>query len=280
MNNTLKTVLISFGTSLVVSLITFILGLRSGKNQTDRKKLQDLYKHLYSHFADLKKSLQEDRCKTWENYDHIDKRDKTIYTPPVKKLELSGDLIYLKQSIARKASKLEIEVMNFGFARQNAEGEIHAVLLDNLSILQDGYEFANYGRNRNDNNCLNSANPTNCKTYRSYSYRDFFNPEHMRGILDEWADRKSYALAFHSKGNPPEYSFCLYPDGLSVTTDRFVSTMDAELSKKVSGYSEAETVKHGLIKDIDKLLKRLRKRAKEPFTFWETFFGAFADLFR
>ena len=69
MSDALKTVLISLGTSLIVSLVTFILGLRSGKNQADRQKLQELYKKLYSHFAELKKSIEEDRCRTWESYD-------------------------------------------------------------------------------------------------------------------------------------------------------------------------------------------------------------------
>lgn len=73
MSDALRTVLISLGTSLIVSLITFILGLRSGKNQADRQKMQELYKKLYSHFSELKKSIEEDRCRTWESYDHIEK---------------------------------------------------------------------------------------------------------------------------------------------------------------------------------------------------------------
>ena len=40
MSQELQTVLLSLATSLIVSLITFILGLKSGKNQTDRAKLQ------------------------------------------------------------------------------------------------------------------------------------------------------------------------------------------------------------------------------------------------
>ena len=35
-----KTIIISICTSLVVSLITFILGLKAGKNQADRDKLR------------------------------------------------------------------------------------------------------------------------------------------------------------------------------------------------------------------------------------------------
>lgn len=121
MSETLKTVLISLLTSLIVSLFTFTLGLRSGKNKADRQKLQELYKQLYNHFVDLKKSILENRCKSWVDYDSIISEDKTIYTPPVKKLELSGDLIYLEKEIAVKASELESKIMDYGSYTVNAE---------------------------------------------------------------------------------------------------------------------------------------------------------------
>lgn len=54
MSQTWQTVLLSLATSLIVSLVTFILGLKSGKNQTDRAKLQNMYRDLYSHFLILK----------------------------------------------------------------------------------------------------------------------------------------------------------------------------------------------------------------------------------
>lgn len=57
MSQTWQTVLLSLATSLIVSFLTFVLGLKSGKNQTDRAKLQNLYKNLYSHFSELKESL-------------------------------------------------------------------------------------------------------------------------------------------------------------------------------------------------------------------------------
>lgn len=40
----MDTVLISLITSLIVSLITFTLGVKSGKNQSDRQQLKEFYK--------------------------------------------------------------------------------------------------------------------------------------------------------------------------------------------------------------------------------------------
>lgn len=280
MSDTIRTVLISLGTSLVVSFVTFVLGLRSGKNQADRQKLQDLYKQLYSHFADLKKSIEDERCRTWESYDHIVKGSRIIYTPPVRKLELSGDLIFLKKGIAEQAVALETRTLSFGSDKDYLAKDIHGVLLDNLSLLKDGYVFEGYSHNKDKRNSLKSANPTGCSTLWSCSYKDFFSIDRLKKLLDRWGAEKDHALNFTTKGNPPGYSFCLYPESLTVTTDEFVQTLISGFKSKVNGYSDLETTKKQLIIDIDKLQKKLRKRAVEPFSFWETFFGAFADLFR
>ena len=56
MSQTMQTVLLSLATSLFVSMVTFILGLKSGKNQADRAKLQELYKNIHRHFSELKET--------------------------------------------------------------------------------------------------------------------------------------------------------------------------------------------------------------------------------
>ena len=279
MSDTLKTVFISLGTSLIVSLITFILGLRSGKNQADRQKMQELYKQLYSHFADLKKSIQEDRSKTWDNYEHINRGNRILYTPPVRKLELSGDLIYLKKRIADEASELEMEIMNYGSDRNNAAKDIHEVILSNLELFKDGYKFEAYS-NKDSKNILKTANPTGCNSHLMCSYNIFFNKEHFEEMLNNWAAKKDHALDFSSRGNPPSYSFCLYPDSLVVPTEEFKDTLIKGFQKHVKGYTESDRIKSQLLRRIDKLERKLRRRAKEPVSFWETFFGAFVDLFR
>lgn len=51
----MDTVLISLITSLIVSLITFTLGVKSGKNQSDRQQLKEFYKKMTVHFQELKR---------------------------------------------------------------------------------------------------------------------------------------------------------------------------------------------------------------------------------
>ena len=101
MSETWQTIGLSFATSLIVSLITFILGLKSGKNQADRAKLQDLYKNLYSHFSDLKDSLNKNRPKSWKNYKKVERGIYSVeYFPPVKELHRTGDILFIKNGSA------------------------------------------------------------------------------------------------------------------------------------------------------------------------------------
>lgn len=280
MSENWKTIIISLGTSLIVSFITFVFGMRSGKNDTDRVRLQELYKSLYAHFDDLKKSIQEDRCKTWEHYDHVKHGNITQYTPPVKKLQISGDIIYLKKRIAEKAVGLEMKTMNFGRYQEDAVSEIHSVILDNLHLFRQGYKFEEYSHNKGQRNCFKSANPDGCRTFYRRPYSDLSGESRFLSIMDNWVKRSDCAVEFYAQGNPPSFSITLYPNCLAVSLGEFTSTIISCCKEKVSGYAEYEERKQSLLKDIDKLMRKLRKRAKEPHGFWETFFGALADLFR
>jgi hypothetical protein len=280
MNETLKTVLISLGTSLIVSLITFILGLKSGKNQADRSKLQELYKQLYSHFDDLEKSIKENRCKTWEDYERISKGDTIVYTPIVRKLEMSGDLIFLNRKLADHALWLEKEVMNYGAELENASGEIHSELLNHLDLLKEGYQFEENSRNKGQKIYLKSVNPTACNSYRSCTYRDIFCKTRFQKLVLDMENLNTCAVQFQSKGNPPGYSFTLYPGGLAVSTNEFLRILEKSFEEHVKGYANAEEARKSILNDVGKLKRQLYKKAREPISFYETFFGAFADLFR
>ncbi len=280
MNETWKTVAISLGTSLIVSFTTFIFGMRSGKNDADREKLQALYKSLYAHFDDLKKSIQEDRCKTWDCYDHVKHGDITRYIPPVKKLEISGDIIYLKKRIAEKAIDLEAEIMNFGGHQKDAVSEIHSVFLENLNLFRQGYKFEEYSHNKGQKNCFKSANPDDCRMFYRRRYSDLYSEIRFKSIMDSWEKRSDCAIEFYAQGNPPAFSLTLYPSCLAVPLGDFTSEIINCCKDRVSGYAEYEKQKQLLLNDIEKLMKKLRKRAKEPHGFWETIFGAMADLFR
>ena len=124
---------------------------------------------------------------------------------------------------------------------------------------------------------MGTANPTGCKTYRSFSYGVLLDKERLIKLLDERdTSDKQYALDFAMRGNPPKREFVMYPSSLAVDNEIF--------AKRISEYANSKlntvTVEKGLLKRIEKLKKIVAKRAKNPTSFWETFAGAFIDIFQ
>lgn len=145
MSQTWQTVLLSLATSLIVSFLTFVLGLKSGKNQTDRAKLQNLYKNLYSHFSELKESLQYDRPKSWESYKKVERGLYSIeYYPPVKELKRTGDLLFIKKKIADDALSLELQIVSYSYELMKHIPEIHAAFISDMGVYKEGYIFKKY----------------------------------------------------------------------------------------------------------------------------------------
>lgn len=278
MNSTLKTVLISLCTSICASLFTFTLGLRSGKNQADRQKLQGLYKELLNYFIDLKLFIQEDKCKTWKCYDHTTRGSKNVYTPPVRKMEYSGDLLFLQKQIAKKAKTLEDDIMKFGKDNDAVGNSIHEVIVNNLQLFKDGYQFGDEF-DSDQRNYFTSLKTQEYNAEKNIPYRELLNQEKFKQYVSQWDSQADYKLSF-SGGVPPICQLRLYPNSLSVSASQFTETLIKEFKEKVPGYAEYESRKSELIKRIEKLIKCLRKRTKEPVSFWETIFGAFADIFR
>lgn len=106
--------IISVITSLVVSGITFIFGLKSGKNQADREKLQNLYKEMYVGLRDIRKALSEDTPKRYENYDSKTTGNRTQYLPPVTKIFYEGNNVFLNKRVAEASLALERRCMTYG----------------------------------------------------------------------------------------------------------------------------------------------------------------------
>lgn len=281
MTQELQTVLLSLATSLIVSLITFILGLKSGKNQTDRAKLQSMYKDLYSHFLDLGDSLERNRPKTWEHYKKVERGFYSVeYYPLVKELKRSGDILFLKKKLADQALELEKEILNYSYKLKYAIPQIHAVLISNLEIYQNGYKFTSYRGDVNDTSHFETANPMNCNRFSPRNYRDLIDRQKTIKLFQDMDTSQTTALEFTSGDNPITYSAKFYPGGIKINTDQYINDLLAKFEKDVPGYNDLCNQKNNLIAKINKLNKKLAKKAKEPVTFWETMFGAFGDMFR
>lgn len=277
----LQTVLLSLATSLIVSLITFILGLKSGKNQTDRAKLQYLYRDLYSHFSDLKDSLNRNRPKSWESYKKVERGFYSVeYYPPVKELKRSGDILFLKKKIADEALNLEMQVMIYSSDLTRHIPEIHAALISDLGIYKEGHTFKKSPADTRETSHFETANPKGCNRFWPMNYCDLYSREEITKLFRRMNESASTAIEFTTGGNPTTYSTRIYPESITVSISEYVDHLLSALENNVEGYNELCNRKKTLIVQIEKLNKKLAQKAKDPVGFWETMFGAFADMFR
>lgn len=280
LSQTLQTVLLSLATSLIVSIITFILGLKSGKNQTDRAKLQGIYKQLHSHFEELKEALLHDSPKTWTAYKKIERGMYSAeFFPPVKEMKRNGELLFIKKKIADNTLELETALMNYASNLKHHIPELHAALISDLSLYKEGYTFKKYSSNKNETSHFEAANPTKCNSFRPQNYNKLFNRADITELFNCLNGDSPCAVEF-SLGNPIEYSFKLYPESLTVTVDEYTKRIIENLERNISEYADLCNQKQTLIAQIDKLNKKIERRVREPISFWETIFGAFADMFR
>lgn len=272
----METVIISVLTSIVVSLFTFILGLKSGKNQADRAFLQNLYKQLYAHFSELATGLEEKRPKRWEDYKSLTKGNITRYYPDVREMERTGDILYLKNRIFKRASQLEMECLNYKYNIDQLCLKVNDYLFEQTKLFNSELIDSSFDKTNSAKTKIETANSTCCKTYRLMSYDVLLDKKKLLEVLESRdSDINQYALSFTMRGNPPQREFILYPDSLAVDNSAFAET----ISKFAQEEMDCAGIETDLLKRIEALKRKLAKRAKNPTSFWETFAGAFMDIF-
>lgn len=268
------TVLVSLGVSLVVALITFTLGLKSGKNQADRQKLQDLYKSLLVHFEDMRERL-DSYPRRWEQYDKKDIGWDTHYLPPARKMRDSGDSVYINKDIFDEALELERDTLSFSYDLQRFYDDFFDAIVGCEELIKTQVEVT---RENRGHKCYSIKTSSDRKDTTGTGLRLFYflKPGFENSITD--ALNKGGYLTFNDDRNP-------YQHVLTITQGSFddASTMGiklVELAKSCDSYEPLIKKRSDLKARIDKLTKKLTRKAKEPISFWETFFGAFGDMFR
>lgn len=271
----MNTIITSIITSSAVSILTFILGLKSGKSQTDRAFLQEKYKLLYAHFSELEVGIKEKNPKKWEDFKRMQQGSTCRYYPPVRELESTGDILYIKESIAKTASGLELDCLSYKSKLDELCVKMHEHLINCSELYKGELIDASYDKRQYPLKKINTVNPTECKTYRLFPYSILLDKEILINTLDERdASNDKYALDFVMSGNPPEKEFVIYPHSLEVNNIIFAERICEFANSEINCI---DTEKE-LLKRIGKLKKKLAKRAKNPTGFWETFVGAFIDI--
>jgi hypothetical protein len=273
-------ILISLCTSLLVSLFTFILGLKSGKNQADRAMLQRIYREVFSQFDQLKRFIEDNRPKRWSHYEKIQiDLSSYQYIPPIAKLERTGELLHIKPSIAQKAVKLEEELVNYGADLFDSIRNIHNVLISDRSLYKEQGQFKEYqGQSNTDH--FETLNPTECKSYTYCDYRDFYDKEEITRAFSRLTCDKSCAIEFRLQTDRVCITYKVYPEGLTVSPEEFIKNIYSKFNAEIKDFSRLASAKSDNLKQIEKLNKKIAKRVRDPYSFWETLGGAFWDCIR
>ncbi len=268
--------IISIITSLIISGITFIFGLKSGKNQADREKLQNLYKEMYVGIRDVRKALSEDQPKKYENYESKTTGYRTQYLPPVTKIFYEGNNVFLNKKIAESSLDLERRCMTYGDMFSKTSENVHKIILNNLDLFAEGYKFEPLGHQKDEKRKIVTANPQKINSCVLLSYGSFLTEagrEHVikllsdseKGVSFEKVDRGTILL-----------TTTIYPGGLKVPCTEFVDCIMEQINPK---QEQLKSQKEKLVKECDRKIKKLARRSKEPISFFETIFGAVADIF-
>ncbi len=267
----MDTVLISLITSLIVSLITFTLGVKSGKNQSDRQQLKEFYKKMTVHFQELKHGLDSYNPKTWRHF----KDSNHNYSPLIKSMVANGDIIEINKKIAIKAEKLEKDALIVGWKFYDKFQELFDIALETI----EQYETLNYS---NTGNQYKIKKDITGRAYRNYYLGILFNKTLLRKELESLERERDLGLNFrHHEGSKIVYSLLLYPDDFNkIDINDVLLEINEKAIKEIEGLEEILIEFNSLSKRLDDLIKLTAKRTRDPHTFIETVVGAIVDIFR
>lgn len=125
-----------------------------------------------------------------------------------------------------------------------------------------------------------SPNPRNCRSYRFENYYLLFDRDKRDEIIKNWfTSSADYALCFTTRGNPARAKIVFYPGCVTGKLEDVLNSLENVVGR-LERYESVITERKLIEKQIDKLLRQVSSRAKNPINFWETFVGAFADIFK
>ena len=276
MQITVETFAVSVLTSLIVSLVTFIFGLKSGKNQADREKLQELYRKLYVSFLDLKECVILNKPRRWEDYGTRTIGNITQFLPTARKMTIDGTSAYIKSNIIEKAIDLENRILTYGVDFYQFEETIFSIFKEHGELLVEGWQFrqdkcSNKGMESIDSVNRDSINPCTVIPFR-YLLDDKQIP-----IIVELLKKPDTGLRFElMQGNRIAKTVSIYPGGINTTPEEYINTIVKSMH---NGMDSIKEEKGELLSEATTFISVLKKRTQDPYTFQETIVGAILDIF-
>lgn len=266
----LQSILISLCTSALVGFFTFAFGMKSGKNQADRAKAQEIYTKLLNEFEAISNNL-DTRPNIWSDYPQKDKRHKVISVTPLREIRSNGEYIYISEKQIEKLEALEKEALVYGWRVLELVEKIPSILNRNRDWFNTQVDFTE-SKQYNKPHVFNMKSDGAHRTYRYVSIYDFLDEKRLAKQLEE-----GDALIYNDERSPEHVCVTIIPDLLNITPKQFACLVQIELVANEDS-SELMTKKSFLKKQLDEQVELLRKQARDPFPFWKTFGSAIRDI--
>ncbi len=267
-----QNVLISLCTSAIVGLFTFIVGTKSGKNQADRAKVQDLFIDLLNEFESISNSL-DTHPKIWGDYPREGNHHKSIAATPLRKIKSNGDYVYVPEKQLKDLEELEKDALAYGWKVLELVKKIPLIMYDNPDWFELQGEYLP-GDRYNKPSVYTMKSKNRQRSFRYASVYDFLDEQKLSQQLEEEIE-----LVYSDERSPQHVSVTIIPELLKVQPSQFASSIHTELLSSEAGHSIASE-KASIKSRLNAQVQLLRKQARDPFPLWKTLGAAIGDMGR
>ena len=247
--------------TIILSFLGFVIGIRAGKNNRDRAYLREIYQKLFNHLRVLKESIENGTPKQWESYRNKDHKE----VPLIHGLEQDGTLNALPDRIGKQLIDVEKSTLfNNWHWRELISGKIAGEIRYTFLNCVDGGTIYLQGV------AYREIRLSKIMMMGDHEFESFFakleNDQVGFGLnLEMLENRSDIIYAYRSTLNSGTLSALANKiRSESLSTSEAVALVDKNRQQ---------------IQELEKLIKVISKRIKEPHPFWSSIKQALRDPF-
>ena len=256
--------------SLILSLIMFSFGVRSGKERTERLKLRDKYRELYAHFSKLRSGIMEYKPLEWDDYRSSGDRTSK---PPCKEMVKNGEHLELSKSLFPALEELEVNSLRYGWLfdeLSNKSGELIKEVLEKHGV-----------ETKIENHSVSTDIDKSVKSSGSYFE---VNPATLisKDIRNEWLklikERETGLCLTRVENSRILYRIYIRDCDIKLLNiEEIINDIALTLEQNKDEFLNS---KDELVAKLDVYLQKLSSLTREPHSFWSTLGNTFKDFTR
>lgn len=249
--------------SAVLSFGGFVIGVRAGKDNSDRSALRDQYKLIFAHFRELAEAIDSGVPKQWSDFT----RTPNGYAPLIRAMARDGSIHALPQSLAGELEEAEKTILHAAWEWNKF---VEDTLIDRAKAV-----FAKHVKNPN-------------LTVSGTSYRPLqitkiaqMDDAEIEDFLRHYSDEKELSFRLEialERGKTT--TLRAHPHEMN---DSDIPSLVSELHSAIANSNDSKERTSKLLESqklVVALKEKIATRINEPHPFWQTVKQAFRDPFR